>query len=56
MTTPMTRRRRRRRPAVPTALVRSGWPSAPARSDGGGCCRTWSSERLTPGGVVVRTT
>ncbi|MEU9047333.1 MULTISPECIES: hypothetical protein [unclassified Kitasatospora] len=62
MTTPITRRRsRRRRPAAPTASapaapVRAGWPPAPTRPGRTECCRTWSSEHLTPGGVVVRTT
>ncbi|MFJ2864082.1 hypothetical protein [Kitasatospora sp. NPDC087314] len=28
----------------------------PVRPGGGGCCRTWSSEHLTQGGLVVRTT
>ncbi|MER7585218.1 hypothetical protein [Kitasatospora sp. NPDC097691] len=61
MTTPITRRRRHRRPAAPTASVpafpvRAGWPPAPARPGSAGCCPTWSSEHLTPGGVVVRTT
>ncbi|MQS17851.1 hypothetical protein F7Q99_38100 [Streptomyces kaniharaensis] len=61
MTTPSTKRPRRpRRPAAPTvpapaAPVRAARPSAPARP-GGGCCRTWSSEHLTPGGMVVKTT
>ncbi|MDH6711345.1 hypothetical protein P3T27_008103 [Kitasatospora sp. MAA19] len=58
MTTPSTRRRRRCRPATPAApapAVRAARLPAPARPSGG-CCRTWSSEHITPGGMVVRTT
>ncbi|MFH8388050.1 hypothetical protein ACH4E7_45500 [Kitasatospora sp. NPDC018058] len=61
MTTPSaTHRRRRCRPVAPAvpapaAQVRAGKQPALERP-GGGCCRTWSSEHLTPGGLVVRTT
>ncbi|MFJ9777784.1 hypothetical protein ACIRVF_42195 [Kitasatospora sp. NPDC101157] len=62
MTTPSTsHRRRRRRPArlalsATPAPVHAEMQAAPARPrTAGECCRTWSSEHLTPGGVVVRT-
>ncbi|MFJ7250175.1 hypothetical protein ACIQWA_36825 [Kitasatospora sp. NPDC098652] len=53
--------RRQRRPAAPALLapaapVRTVRLPTPARSGEAGCCRTWSSEHLTPGGMVVRTT
>ncbi|MFI9365208.1 hypothetical protein ACIG5E_29770 [Kitasatospora sp. NPDC053057] len=58
MTTPTRRHRRSRRPDAFTAAapVRAARPSAPARPGGSGCCRTWSSEHINPGGTVVRTT
>ncbi|WP_329492992.1 hypothetical protein [Kitasatospora herbaricolor] len=62
MTTPTRNRRRRRRPAAlagtaPAAQARTQMPPAPARARGtGGCCRTWTSEHLSLGGTVVRTT
>lgn len=62
MTTPMTRRRyRRRRAAAPThpgpaTRVRAARQTGPAQSGADGCCRTWSSEHVTQGGLVVRTT
>ncbi|WP_030273861.1 hypothetical protein [Streptomyces sp. NRRL B-24484] len=64
MTTPSPRRPRRprRRPASPSAAV----PTAPACGErlpapgrvavARACCRTWSSERISQGGTVVRTT
>ncbi|MEU4862534.1 hypothetical protein ACIG0C_30000 [Kitasatospora aureofaciens] len=56
MTTPTRPRRRRRRPAVPAAApVCAARPPAPPRT-GGGCCQTWSTEHISPGGMVVRTT
>ncbi|WP_329492774.1 hypothetical protein [Kitasatospora herbaricolor] len=68
MTTSSTgRRRRRSAPAPATPLPTGPAPvrpaparSAPAatrsRTGPGRCCRTWSSERLLPGGAVSRTT
>ncbi|WP_407914041.1 hypothetical protein [Kitasatospora sp. NE20-6] len=47
------------RPAAPTAstpaaTVRAAKPSAAARPYGG-CCRTWASEHISRGSLVVRT-
>ncbi|AUY53615.1 hypothetical protein [Streptomyces sp. CB01881] len=50
-------RHRRRHPAAAAVPSRTQMPPAPTRRRGtGGCCRTWSSEHICPGGLVVRTT
>ncbi|MFE7526846.1 hypothetical protein ACFU7Y_14105, partial [Kitasatospora sp. NPDC057542] len=57
MTTPTRHRRRRRHPADAALPAVAQMPPAAARQRGaGGCCRTWFSERIRPGGLVVRTT
>ncbi|MGW4896675.1 hypothetical protein ACWEQL_31120 [Kitasatospora sp. NPDC004240] len=50
--TPTTVRRPQRRTG---AALPGPRPPAPARPRTR-CCRTWSSEHLSPGGTVVRTT
>ncbi|MFE6869519.1 hypothetical protein ACFVFS_23565 [Kitasatospora sp. NPDC057692] len=56
MTTPQTRRRRRR-PSAPTVPARAAASPAPVRPRStAGCCRTWSSEHRISGGAIVRTT
>ncbi|MCG6499780.1 hypothetical protein [Kitasatospora sp. A2-31] len=62
-TSPSAARRPRRRPrpappaGTPTAAATAPGHRPPATlRPGGGCCRTWASEHISPGGKVVRTT
>ncbi|MFD9688443.1 hypothetical protein ACFXPX_32725 [Kitasatospora sp. NPDC059146] len=50
MTTPT--RHRRRGPSGPPATA----PGREVRPLGNPCCRAWSNEHISPGGLVVRTT
>ncbi|WP_431676083.1 hypothetical protein [Kitasatospora sp. KL5] len=58
MTSPSAERPRRRRPTTRTAAPDSPAPAAQASGPPTAvfCCRTWSTERLLPGGAVVATT